>query len=101
MAKRVKINRERQVGRMLRGYRREMIVMHTKESPLFESAYFVLRRDREESPALDMVSEANRIIGEGGACLGRKRRRRGAWLLLLGALLGALFVGGIFWVIGR
>ena len=85
---------------MLRGYRREMIVMHTKESPLFESAYFVLRRERENSPAPDMVSEANRIIGEGGTCLGRRRRRRGVLLLLLGALLGALLAGGIFLWIG-
>ena len=86
---------------MLRGYRREMIVMHTRESPLFESAYFVLRRDREHLPAQDMVSEANRIIGEGGACMGLRRRRRGVLLLLLGALIGALFVCGIFWLIGR
>ena len=49
---------------MLRGSQKRMIVVRTRDSRLFEEAYFVMRRDTEtanlRSP--DMLWEANRII---------------------------------------
>jgi hypothetical protein len=48
---------------MLKGAEKRMIVIRTRESRVFEEAYFVLRRDapRVEGEA-DMLREANRIL---------------------------------------
>ena len=82
---------------MLRGCQREMIVLQTRESPLFESAYFVVRRGGARvAREGEMLEEASRIIGEGSAYLARRtgwRRVRG---FLLGALCGALLCGLVF-----
>lgn len=75
---------------MLRGCQKQMIVLQTQQSTIFESAFFVLRRDNGSMRQDDMLAEANRIIGEGVTV--RKKRRRFWWTLgafLLGALLGA------------
>lgn len=78
---------------MIKGCQREMIVLQTKESPLFESAYFVLRRGYRPAPHGDMLAESNRIIGEGKDYL-KKRQKRGRVLpFLLGFLLGSLIFG--------
>ena len=53
-----------------------MIVLQTKESALFESAYFVLRRGRSVTPRGDMLAESNRIIGEGTDYLKKRRKWR-------------------------
>ena len=49
---------------MLRGSQKRMIVVRTRDSRLFEEAYFVMRRDTEgdgeDHP--DMLWEANRIL---------------------------------------
>lgn len=74
---------------MLKGCQREMIVLQTRESPLFENAYFVLRRGRRQAPARDMLAEANRIIGAGGDYLSRRRRFR--WII---PFFGGLATGG-------
>ena len=49
---------------MLRGTQKHMIVVRTRNSPLFEEAYFVMRRDadRLEADRPDMLWEANRIL---------------------------------------
>ncbi|MBE6604983.1 MAG: hypothetical protein E7639_04690 [Ruminococcaceae bacterium] len=78
---------------MLRGCQKQMIVLQTQQSAIFESAFFVLRPENGSAQHDDMLAEANRIIGEGVTV--RKKRRRFWWALasfLLGALLGA----GIF-----
>ena len=51
---------------MLKGYQKRLIMMPTRESPLFESAYFILRKDsRPKSPTKnEMLSEATRILEE-------------------------------------
>ena len=62
---------------MLKGCQREMIMLQTGESRLFESAWFVLRPERKSACEEDMLSEANRIIGVGErrrTRLGRPRR---------------------------
>ncbi len=83
---------------MIKGCQREMIVLQTKESPLFESAYFVLRRGYRPAPHGDMLAESNRIIGEGKEYL--KRRKRGHLLpFLLGFLLGSALFGTGVWII--
>lgn len=82
---------------MIKGCQREMIVMQTQDSTLFESAYFILRRQRVPSSKQDMVAEANRIIGAGSGYLAAKRK--GKYRLLLfgfgffcGAALAAFFI---------
>ena len=61
---------------MMKGCQKEMIVLQTKESALFESAFFVLRCDKKQTPRGDMLAESDRIISEGRAYL-QKRQKRG------------------------
>ena len=82
---------------MIRGCQREMIVLQTKESPFFENAYLVLRKQRRGGANTDMMAEAMRIIGEGGGYLRAKRRRTGWISFGFGVLLGvALALFGVF-----
>ena len=75
---------------MLRGCQKQMIVLQTQDSALFEHAYFILRREKPTLPHGDMLAEANRIIGAGSGYLTRRRRRgRGMLLFCGGFLLGA------------
>ena len=80
---------------MLKGCQREMIVLHTTDSPLFEDAFFVLRPEKMRSAHGDMMAEANRIIAGGNGYFARRRAGRGKWLYFAaGVLLGA----GIFFL---
>ena len=73
----------------MRGCQREMIVLRTNESALFESAYFVLRREREHTREQDMLAEATRLIGGGGEAT-PTRCKRGRFLpFWLGFLSGS------------
>ena len=49
---------------MLKGAQKRMIVIRTRDSRLFEEAYFVMRRDLPDSDTRrsDMLWEANRIV---------------------------------------
>ena len=49
---------------MLRGAKKNMIVVRTRDSRVFEEAYFVMRRDKRPNPAdeKDILWEANRIL---------------------------------------
>ncbi len=49
---------------MLRGAERRMIVVRTRDSRLFEEAYFVVRPEagRQDEDGPDMLWEANRIL---------------------------------------
>ena len=49
---------------MLRGAEKRMIVVRTRDSRLFEEAYFVVRPEAEarERDDMDMLWEANRIL---------------------------------------
>ena len=91
---------------MLRGTQRHMIVVRTRNSPLFEEAYFVMRRDadRLEADRPDMLWEANRIL-EGSLPSTREEQRHGTWgkigrglWFLLGSLCGGGTVGLLWWL---
>ena len=87
---------------MLRGCQREMIVLQTRESPLFESAYFVLRRGGACVPREgEMLAEASRIIGEGSAYFTRRAKGRRMRGFLLGALCGGALCALIFLLFTR
>lgn len=48
---------------MLKGSQKQMIVVRTRDSRVFEEAYFVMRRGAERgADEMDMLWEANRII---------------------------------------
>ena len=74
---------------MLKGCQREMIVLQTQESPLFESAYFVLRRGRADARSEEMLAEADRLVGAGRDYLARRREPRRLLPFLLGFLAGS------------
>ena len=74
---------------MIKGCQREMIVMQTQDSTLFESAYFILRRQKLPPSRPDMVAEANRIIGSGGHIVEKKRRKYRLLPFAIGFFCGA------------
>ena len=78
---------------MLRGCQKQMIVLQTPESGVFESAFFVLRRENLSVGHDDMIAEANRIIGNG---VGVRRRVRHLPERLLIFLLGVALGVGVF-----
>ncbi len=84
---------------MIKGCQREMIVLQTKESALFESAYFVLRRGRSVTPRGDMLAESNRIIGEGREYLQKRRKWRVALPFFCGFFAGSALLGAIMAII--
>ena len=101
---------------MLRGAEKRMIVVRTKDSRLFEEAYFVVRPeagsriDGESDTRPDMLWEANRILESSLA--GAKREKplppssssapfgliRGLVWFLLGLLTGG-GVASLLWVL--
>ena len=96
---------------MLKGAQKRMIVIRTRNSPLFEEAYFVMRRDLPDAAdgGTDMLQEANRIIehslGASSALLSeqppRGDRRRWHWLwsvlfAAVGFLTGSLACALVF-----
>lgn len=85
---------------MLKGVQRKLIMLQTRGSDLFETAYFVLKEDAQtrRPDRNEMLSEATRIVEENSLA-----RRRGDGELrstlitfVLGAFLGAFAVGAIW-----
>ena len=76
---------------MLKGSRRQLIVVRTGRSRYFDEAYFILRREMDASKTgrEDILQEANRILQESTPD-GMKRGRRSLfWMpFLLGVLIG-------------
>ena len=81
---------------MLRGCQREMILLQTRDSSVFECAWFVLRREKPAVGAEDMLAEAQRIVASG---TGGEKRRRGALAWKWGIFLLGLFCGAAFFAI--
>ena len=98
---------------MLRGAEKRMIVVRTRDSRLFEEAYFVVRpeADRGDRGESNMVWEANRLLESsmdgwrnetiGNPHFPRSRRggyRRGLWFLV-GLLSGGGIVGLLWFLL--
>ena len=79
---------------MIRGAEKRMIVVRTRESRVFEEAYFVVRHDvsGNATTAQDMLREANRII-ERNTVVTPCRKSHGRLSAVVRA--AALFLGGI------
>ena len=95
---------------MLRGAQKNMIVVRTKDSRLFEEAYFVMRRNAEAISAdqTDMLWEANRILETAASkervslTTGEKRgltdKLQGMLWFGIGLLSGGGLVGLLSWL---
>ena len=76
---------------MLRGCKRNMIVLRGTGSDLFEEAYFVVKEEAERRSESDMLEEAERIIDKSRPEKSREAKR--AWLFSFFAFLFGLFCG--------
>ncbi len=74
---------------MIKGAQKKMIVVRTADSPIFEEAYFVMRKGGS-CEERDMIDEANRIIDASGAR--RREKRRDASRALIISICS--FMGG-------
>ena len=90
---------------MLKGTQKKMIVVEGNTGSMFETVYFVLKRDAEESGRYrekDMISEANRIVE---ASVNRKQKRsvkaRSLLPFALGAVLSTLLYTAALLILGR
>ena len=73
---------------MLKGCQREMIMLQTGESTLFESAWFVLRREAVSAKGEDMLAEAHRLIGAEERRYPKRGKRAWIFPFLWGCFLG-------------
>ncbi len=76
---------------MIKGAKKQMIVIRTGDSRYFDEAYFVLRRNVNEKDAHhDILREANRILADRTDLRLRERPHRRRWLFFaVGILCGA------------
>ncbi len=74
---------------MVKGAQKQMIVVKTADSNLFEEAYFVVRRNASGG-RMDMLAEANKIIENCG--IRARRKQKPDIKLLIFALFS--FLGG-------
>lgn len=96
---------------MLRGAKKNMIVVRTRDSRMFEEAYFVMRRDTGLTAVdeMDMLWEANRILestfprsnreAAGKDKAGRRGRLRGLLWFGLGLICGGGGVGLLWFLL--
>ena len=77
---------------MLRGAQKQMIVVKTADSRIFEEAYFVLRKERAERET-DILAEASRIIEGCGNERGKRERSKFKENALF---IGSFICGGTF-----
>ena len=92
---------------MVKGIQRQMIMVRTPESEMFEMAYLVLRDiGRAEECEQSMIDEANSIVSSlfgDGAYKKRERRRqkrKRTVQFLLGAFFGALLFLFLMLILG-
>ena len=81
---------------MIKGAQKQLIVVRTVNSPYFDEAYFVLRREVESKKhnKSDILTEANRILEESTLSANHTPRKSKRFLLwfLSGILCGGLCV---------
>ncbi|MBE6584795.1 MAG: hypothetical protein E7649_07495 [Ruminococcaceae bacterium] len=80
---------------MVRGAQKQMIVVKTQDSAVFEEAYFVVRRNAVAG-RMDMIAEANKIIEACG--IGGKVKRKldiKLFMIALGTFVGGGAIGAI------
>lgn len=77
---------------MIKGCQRKMIVVQGRDKSVFETAYFVLRRESEERAGEEraLLEEANRIINENRMPKEKRRGKRHLWRLFGAWLCGCL-----------
>ncbi len=79
---------------MIKGARKEMIVVRTGGSRYFDEAYFVLREDaqKEKRKSTDILGEANRILAEMTPEFSQNvtKKNRGWFFFVVGSLCGAV-----------
>ena len=87
---------------MVKGIQRQMVIVRTTESEIFEMAYFVLRADaKTKSTQKSIISEANSIVSAMCADASKKKREKRkktltrALLFGAGSVCGALLFGGL------
>ena len=79
---------------MMKGCQRKMIMMPTRTSALFETAYFVLKEEAEarRPSESEMLCEAMRILEENSLA---KKPPSYAWRHLVVSFLYGLFLGAL------
>ncbi len=82
---------------MIKGAKKQMIVIRTGDSRYFDEAYFVLRRNVSEKDAQnDILQEANRILADSTDMRSRRRSHHRRWLFFaVGILCGAAAALGL------
>ena len=79
---------------MIKGARKQMIVVRTGNSRYFNEAYFVLREDMQKDTrkSKDILSEANRILSELAPEVPTEQKKsRPSWLsFCIGGICGAI-----------
>lgn len=93
---------------MIRGTKREMIMLKGDRSSAFESVFFLMRTDiaAPKDTKADLLAEANRIISQNRPTKSRRRTvfwqsvKKNAPAFLLGALFGALGALGSWLALG-
>ncbi len=78
---------------MLKGYQKRVVILKDTGSKMFEQAQFVLKEEYCDCSDFDIVSEATRLVNDGGMKIEKPRSKRKASEILpfsLGILLGAL-----------
>lgn len=79
---------------MIKGARKQMIVVRTGDSRYFDEAYFVLREDaqRERKKSTDILNEANRILSEitPDSSPDRQKRNHQWFFFGIGGICGAV-----------
>ena len=84
---------------MIKGAQKQMIVVRTGNSPYFDEAYFVLRKEvKTLGENRDILQEANRILEESRFSTRQsgRRGRRGWWSFALGLLSGGAAAALLF-----
>ncbi len=86
---------------MVRGYQKRVVHLKNTESDAFDEAFFLVSAEGREMCEGELLREANRIVAECSSGKTKRRLKIGrllcvalthALMLLIGAVIGAMFV---------